>query len=170
MGSGLRRNAISQRGFVRMPLSSATQPLGCHPREFGAFYSPSTPPFSFPFTVAIGTDGTGATNGSSSQALLLRRRGTPRLPARSTFPRPANPPQPRAPPRPPALRELPHAFRCLTSGRRAPATPTRAAAARSTKTSSSPRRTGQLSPHPPFPCPCQAFSPTTSSSLRSGLG
>ena len=29
-----------------MLLSSATQPLGCHPREFGAFYSPSTPPFS----------------------------------------------------------------------------------------------------------------------------
>jgi len=125
---------------------------------------------SFPFTVAIGTDRTGATNGSSSRALLLRRRGTPRPPARSAFPRPANPPQPRAPPRPPALHELPHAFRCLTSGRRAPATPTRAAAARSTKTSSSPRRTGQLSPHPPFPCPCRAFSPTTSSSLRSGLG
>ena len=64
---------------------------------------------SFPFTVATGTDGTGATNGSSSRALLLRRRGTPRPPARSAFPRPANPPQPRAPPRPPALRELPHA-------------------------------------------------------------
>ena len=46
MGSGLRRNAIPQRGFARMPLSSATQPLGCHPREFGAFYFPSTPPFS----------------------------------------------------------------------------------------------------------------------------
>ena len=45
-GSGLRRNTIPQRGFARMPLSSATQPLECHPREFGAFYSPSTPPFS----------------------------------------------------------------------------------------------------------------------------
>ena len=46
MGSGLRRNAIPQWGFARMPLSSATQPQGCHPREFRAFYSPSTPPFS----------------------------------------------------------------------------------------------------------------------------
>ena len=46
MGSGLRRNTIPQWGFVRMPLSSATQPQGCHPREFRAFYSPSTPPFS----------------------------------------------------------------------------------------------------------------------------
>jgi len=46
MKSGLRRNVIPQRGFARMPLSSTTQPLECHPREFGAFYSPSTPPFS----------------------------------------------------------------------------------------------------------------------------
>ena len=46
MVSGLRRNAIPQWGFARMPLLSATQPLECHPREFRAFYSPSTPPFS----------------------------------------------------------------------------------------------------------------------------
>ena len=141
-----------------MLLLSATQLLGCHSREFRAFYSPSTPPFS----------------------LFLSREREPRTDralglfssvAEVPHGRPLDPPSHARPiPRNCALRELPHAIRCLTSGRRAPATPTRAAAARSTKTSSSPRRTGQLSPHPPFPCPCRAFSPTTSSSLRSGLG
>ena len=86
-----------------------TQPQGCHPREFRAFYSPSTPPFS----LFLSRSRLGRTEREPrtdrALRLLLRRRGTPRPPARSAFPSPANPPQQRAPPRPPALRELPHA-------------------------------------------------------------
>jgi hypothetical protein len=50
MGSGLRQYAIPQRDFGNMPLRSATQPLKCHPSDFGVFYSPSTLPLSFFFS------------------------------------------------------------------------------------------------------------------------